>query len=345
MDIKDNLNTRLFRDFSANEWDELLDTFDRTINYTAWFINYIEVLNADSSIKNLTFGLFKDNVVIAIVPLYVEKVDRNWQMSMGQEPIYAPIFSNNTPYEDFSEYYQYIVDEIERVGHQYHCLLARFHYSPLLYTKNSHNYFTEFKYKENILYPDWYIFKAEYSYVVNLLLIESELYRSVRKSNKPNINRTRREAKLIVLDEHNFDQSLFDQYVQLYYKVKGKKRNPSVFELDAVAVKKGFEVLLLCQYKGILIGAVALHTHNGKARYNSSVQDYDVDRSIYPNHFLLWESIMYLKSKNFVLFEIGEQVEESIGLSSKERNLSHFKSGWGGILVPWARAQKEFDYV
>ncbi len=345
MDIKGNLNTRLFKDFSANEWDELLGTFDGTINYTSWFINYIEVLNAGSSIKNVTFGLFKNNVVIAIVPLYVEKVESKWQISMGQEPIYAPIFSNNTPYDAFSEYYKYIVTEIERIASNHQCILARFHYSPLLYTKVNHNYFTEFGYKENILYPDWYIFKAERSYVINLLIEESELYCSVRKSNKPNINRTRREAKLIVLDENNFDQSLFGQYVQLYYKVKGKKRNPSAFELDAVAVQKGFEVLLLCQYKDILIGAVALHTHNGKARYNSSVQDYDVDRSIYPNHFLLWESIVYLKKKKFDLFEIGEQVEESMDLSSKERNLSHFKSGWGGILVPWVKAQKEFDHV
>ena len=45
MDIKGNLNTRLFKDFSANEWDQLLGAFDGTVNYTAWFINYIELLN------------------------------------------------------------------------------------------------------------------------------------------------------------------------------------------------------------------------------------------------------------------------------------------------------------
>jgi len=345
MPKKNNLNIRLFKDFCTDEWDELLGTFDGTINYTAWFINYIEVLNAGSSIKNVTFGLFKDNVVIAIVPLYVEKVDSKWQMSMGQEPIYAPIFNKSVSNKEFNKYYDYLLSEVDRVAKNYNCKLARFQYSPLLNNDFNCNYFENFGYSDDIKYPDWYIFKAKYSYIVNLLVSKDELYRGVRKSNKPHVNRTRRETKLIVLDENNFDQSMFDQYVQLYYKIKGKKRNPSVFELDAVAVQKGFEVLLLCQYMDILIGAVALHTHNGKARYNSSVQDYDFDRSIYPNHFLLWESIVYLKEKGFDLFEIGEQVTESINLSSKERNLSHFKAGWGGTLVPWMKAQKEFDHA
>ena len=341
----DNLSISLFKDFSTKEWGKLLENFDSTVNYTAWFLNYIEVLNVKSSIKNLSFVVLNGSVFIAIVPLYVEKIDSHWQMSMGQEPVFAPIFNKNVPNNAISEYYEYIVAEIDRIASQYQCILARFHYSPLLHTKVNHNYFTEFGYGKDILYPNWYIFKAEFSYVINLLIEENELYRCVRKSSKPNINRTRRETKLIVLDGDNFDQSLFNQYVQLYYKIKGEKRNPRAFELDSVAIQKGFEVLLLCQYKDILIGAVALHIYNGKARYNSSVQDYDVDKSIYPNHFLLWESIVYLKEKGFDLFEIGEQVAESMELSNKERNLSHFKAGWGGTLVPWMKAQKGFEYV
>ena len=91
----DNLIKRRFKDFSSSEWDDLLCFFDGTINYTSWFINYIEVLNSGLEIENLTFSLFKSNKIIAIIPLYVEKIDGQNQISMGQEPIYAPIFNVN----------------------------------------------------------------------------------------------------------------------------------------------------------------------------------------------------------------------------------------------------------
>lgn len=341
----DSLSVSLFKEFSAKEWDALLENFDSTVNYTAWFLNYIEVLNVKSSIKNLTFVILDADVVTAIVPLYVEKIAEHWQMSMGQELIYAPIFRKNTQNEGVLKYYKYIISKIEKIANQYQCALARFYYSPLLYTKNSYNYFIKFGYDKDIFYPNWYIFKAEFSYIIDLLIEKNELYRPVRKSSKTIINRTRRETKLFVLDEDNFDQELFDEYVQLYYKIKGRKRSLAAFSLDAIAIKKGFEVLLLCQYCEKLVGSVALHTYNKKARYNSSVQDYNIDKSIYPNHFLLWESIVYLKEKNFELFEIGERLEDSMELSNKERNLSHFKTGWGGVLVPCIKAQKKFKHV
>ena len=88
-----NMCINSFKDFSIEGWDQLLKKFDATINYTSWFLNYIEVLNVKTSINNLTFTVFRGDIAIAIVPLYVEKINNDWQISMCQEPIYAPIFS------------------------------------------------------------------------------------------------------------------------------------------------------------------------------------------------------------------------------------------------------------
>ena len=95
-----NLYINSFKDFSIEGWNELLKGFDATVNYTSWFINYIEVLNVNTSINNLTFTVFRGNVAIAIVPLYVEKINNDWQISAGQEPVYAPIFSLDVLSED-----------------------------------------------------------------------------------------------------------------------------------------------------------------------------------------------------------------------------------------------------
>ena len=300
-------------------------------------------MNSNNNIKNLSFLLLEDDEIVAIVPLYVEEINGKCQISMGQEPIYAPIVRTDADAFSSLVYCKYILNEIEDISRKFKCTLARFHFSPLLTENMIPNFFTEFGYKEDIQHPDWYIFKSKNSYIINLNNEENDLYSEVRKSNKPHINRTRKETDLVILDENNFDQSIFDQYIQFYYAVKGNKRSQSAFELDKSAIKKGLEVLLLCKFMNKFIGAVALHTHNGKARYNSSIQDYDFDKKIYPNHFLLWEAVVYLKARGFNLFEIGEQVDQSNNLTIKERNLSHFKAGWGGRLVPWIKVQKEFD--
>ena len=342
-----NLYIDSFKDFSIEGWNQLLKKFDATVNYTSWFLNYIEVLNVKTSINNLTFTVFRGDIAIAIVPLYVEKINNDWQFSMGQEPIYAPIFSYDTLSDDIFKYYEYIIIEIEKIAKKYKCALARFHYSPLLHTKNSLNYYTKFGYNKEIIYPDWYIFKSNHSYIIDLNKSNEILTKNIRSRYRTNINRTSHLVKLIILDKFYFEKKLFNKYVDLYYKVKGLKRSIEAFRLDEFAVKNGFESILLCEHKNILVGAVALHTYQKKARYNSSIQIYNIDKGIYPNHFLLKSSIDYLKKNDFELFEIGEQVSPSelYKISKKEENLSHFKSGWGGHLIPWIKAQKEFNYV
>ena len=44
MDAK--LKTKFFNNYSLIEWNDLLLNFDPTINYTSWFLNYVEILNS-----------------------------------------------------------------------------------------------------------------------------------------------------------------------------------------------------------------------------------------------------------------------------------------------------------
>ena len=341
------LSVRNFKDHSFEQWALLLLDFDATVNYTSWFLKYIEVLNAKNDIKNYSFALYLSDIPIAIVPLYVEKIEEYWQISMGQEPIYAPIFCNNCKITDTSRYYEFLLDQINNIAEKYKCVLARFHHSPLLHSKSSIHYFTKFGYVEDILYPDWYIFKSKFSYVINLNNTQEFLFKKIRKGHKSNIIQSQKLLELFVLDKDSFSQELYNQYVNLYYQVKGKKRSSKAFKEDSMAVKAGFQTIMLCEYKNELVGAIALHTFNSKARYNSSVQLHDICKGVYPTHYLLWSAVIYLSDREFDLFEIGEQVVESelYEVTKKEKNLSHFKAGWGGDLIPWIKMQKDFINV
>ncbi len=345
--MKEQLVAKPFQKFTNSEWDKLLDDFNATVNYTSWFIDYLEVLNTQTQIKNFTFTLIDNTKVVAIVPLYIEKISNRWQMSTGQEPIFAPIFSKNISNDRVLDYYQFIIEQIDDTANKHKCILARFQYSPLLHTKFSRNYFVELGYKKHILHPDWYMFKASNSYVIDLKQPKDQLFKKIRKGHRANINRTKKIAKLIILDASTFDQKIFKQYIELFYQVKGNKRTKEAFAQDLNAIKFGHEIVMICEYNELLVGAIAIHIHNKKARYNSSIQLYGLSKDLYPNHFLLSSAISYLKDREFELFEIGEQVQESnlYKVSKKEKNLSHFKSGWGGDLHPCMKAQREFMHV
>jgi len=343
MDAK--LKTKFFNNYSLIEWNDLLLNFDPTINYTSWFLNYVEILNSSSEIQNHTFVLYDENIPIAIVPLYIEKINSIFQISMGQEPIYAPIFNINILISQ--KYCDYLLKKISDIAFQNQCLLARFHASPLL---NYHFYPLEYLnngYVENIFYPDWYIFKSKFSFVLNLLNTKEHIFSRIRKGHRSNIRQTKKIANFIVIDDNTYTEDLFNRYISLYYKVKGDKRNIDAFKLDSISIKSGFQFIMICEHNNEFEGAIAFHTYNNKARYNSSVQLYNKSIRIHPTHFLLWSGIEYLQKKGYELLEIGDQVTQNdqFSVSIKEKNLSHFKAGWGCDLISNKKIQKDFKNV
>jgi hypothetical protein len=341
------METKFFSNYSLVDWSDLLLNFDSTINYTSWFLNYVEILNTSSEIQNHTFVLYAENIPIAIVPLYIEKINNTLQISMGQEPIYAPIFNKNMSISNSKKYFNYLIKKINDIALQNKCLLARFHYSPLLSYHFLPIEYLNSGYVEGIFYPDWYIFKSKFSFVLNLANNKEYIFNKIRKGHRSNIRQTKKIANLIVIDANSFSTEIFNRYVSLYYKVKGNKRNFEAFKLDEIAIKSGLQFIMICEFDNKFVGAVAFHTYSNKARYNSSIQLYNDNVRIHPTHFLLWSGIEYLKDKGCELLEFGEQVVENkqFKVSLKEKNLSHFKSGWGCDLISNIKVQKEFKNV
>ena len=342
-----NLRIKRYTSYSKDDWDSLLLNFDATINYTAWFLNYVEVLNNSSEIRNFTFVLYETNKPIAIVPLYVEKINGKLQISMGQEPVFAPIFNSNISILNVSKYIEYVVNQIDKIASINNCKLARFNFSPLINYNFSPSEYFKFGYDENILDPDWYIFKSKACFVLNLAYSKENIFNNIRKGHKSNIKQTQKIANLVVLDKESYSEELFNRYIGLYYDVKGDKRSIDAFKLDSLAINSGLQFIMICEFNDEFIGAIAFHIYNNKARYNSSVQLYNITQRIHPTHFLLWSGVEYLINKGYKLLEIGEQVIESMQytVSLKDKNLSHFKAGWGCDLISNKKIQKEFKNV
>jgi hypothetical protein len=343
MNIK-NLNIKAYENIENKIWDNCALDFDGNINYTSWMINYHTIYNKSKEIKNFSFVLYNsDEVALAIVPLYIEKINSNYQISVGEGTISSPLFNQLLSQKDIISLYGYILEYIDTLSIEHNCILARFQIPSL--NMQTINYYKLFGYKEQILNPDWYIYKCDYSYIIALEdKAISDIRSNIRNSFKSLINKTKNGTNLIILDKNNTDREIFDKYVDTHYEIKGNTRTKEAFEEDYKAVCNGLETILICEYENVYIGVVVLYTFNKKAVYNSAMQRYDYDK-LYPNHFLMWESIEYLHNNEYEYFLNGEQVVENLDyeVSEKEKNISYFKTAWGGELYPWFQAQKVYD--
>jgi hypothetical protein len=337
------LNIQFYNDILQCNWDSIVLDFDGNINYTSWMINYHMIYNKSKEIKNFSFILYnKNNEPLAIVPLYIENINLKHQISAGEGAISSPLFNSHLEQKEIINIYEYILNYIDELSLEYKCILARFQI-PSLNMENI-NYYKLFGYSEQILSPDWYIYKCDFSYIISLKnKAISDIRSNIRNSFKSLINKTKKSTNLIVLDKDNLDREIFDKYVDTHYEIKGNNRTKEAFEEDYKAVCSGLQVILISEYENTFIGVVVLYTFNKKAIYNSSMQRYDFDK-IYPNHFLMWESIEYLHKNKYEYFLNGEQVVESsfYEVSQKEKNLSYFKKAWGAELYPWIKAQKVY---
>mgnify|MGYP000232167296 CR=1 FL=1 len=340
------LNIKSYCEFSPKQWDEVVNLFDGTIYHTSWFFEYMTIYHKNIHIQNYSFSILNDTEVVALIPLFVEKIDNMWQVSMGEESITSVLYDSNLKQKDILSIFQLFTRHIDEIAKEKLCSLSRFNISPLMTVSRdiNINFYKLFGYKDQILIPSWYVFKCDFAYVIDLSMPLEQLYSNVRRRYKSFINKTLKLANHIILDQDNLNKEVFCKYINFYYSIKGNRRTSEAFDKDYEAIKNGLEVIFICEYNDKYIGAIAIHQYNNMARYNSALT-VTID-NLYPNHSLVWKSIEYLKKNNCKYYEIGEQVCDngSYEISKKEKDLSFFKAGWGGDLYPWMKAQKEYSF-
>ena len=339
-----NLRKEAFK--SIDNWDRIVERFKGSIYYSVWSLRYNEVYNKKSKIKNLSFGIYDEEKIVALVPLYIEEINGKVQMSMGENAIYSPLFEASLDSKEILGIYEFIIDNINNLSIKYRVNLARFQVCPLnlLIGKTYYiNYYELCGFRPFVSKRDWYINKCNYTYILDLSLSIDELYLNIRKSYKSLINKTRREVDLVVLEKGKVGEEEFNKYKEAHYKVKGRNRSEEAFSLDLEGIREGKELVLIANRGEEYIGVVVVYIYNGYGIYNSALTNTE-DKKIYPNHYLLWESIRYLKERNYRYFYLGEQVSRYLEPNEEEMNLSHFKAAWGGDLVPWLKVEYNFNF-
>ena len=191
-------------------------------------------------------------------------------------------------------------------------------------------YLNTYDFYQSILYKKE--FKSSVELYCDLTLDNDEIWKSIRSSYKPLINKYKENVRLIT----NPDRVLWDKCKSLHIKSAGyQTRSDRSWDIQFELLQEE-NALLYCFFENKeLIGFSFFELGSEIITYGSAAYDRDYFNSKSISHSILWQSIIDSKIKyKKKLFYLGAYyLDEDI----KQKNIIEFKLGFANIFLPGLR--------
>lgn len=159
--------------------------------------------------------------------------------------------------------------------------------------------------KENIIFKQnrklsYFTYPSWSSSLINLSEDEHKIFNNFKSSLKNEIYKSKKSLKIDSYNQINNLNWIFQRYFSNKNKKKFKTLDKSLFEY--LEPKK---IISFCAKKEENIcSGIVIYCHGKNATYLMSYNT-DLGRKNFSNQFLLWESIKYLKNKNYNYLDLG----------------------------------------
>ena len=177
---------------------------------------------------------------------------------------------------------------------------------------------------------------------IDLTKSEKYLWNSIRKSYCAEINKGLQELKPKVFTSKDINWNVIDEFRRLHIKESGREtRSIESWERQYESIQRE-ESFCVCGYiDSKMVSQGLFFNNNFHCYYAVSAARRDMfHKSLF--HPLMWKAILHAKQIGLTIFETGRDEtlsDSSIQLSDKEKSISFFKSGYGGIVHPVLRLQ------
>ncbi len=162
----------------------------------------------------------------------------------------------------------------------------------------------------------------------DLSMLESDLWRSVRKSYRPLVNWGRKTMTVAQMNGANPDQTLLAEYQTFHCRVAGRvTRSQKSWDIMGDWICSGGGELLLGYIDGALVSGTMVIDEKRIGYYASGV--YDRDRNQPLGHWPLWLSIVRAKERGLLTYDLGDASDNG---SAKERAIAFFKRGFASSI-------------
>ena len=291
--------------------------------------------------ENHSFLMFENKRVLAIVPLTLHKNKENgkWLAHYSESGIPCPLtdpgLSEKRKERVLRKVFRYVdewaieknVSMIEFTLHVT-CKIASIH--PIS------NPFTKYG----------YIDSSFHTHTLPLKEDELVLFNNIGTNHKRSIKEADGKIIVKIYDNTNITKETFIRFNEFYFKTAGKITRPQlVFDLVYGYIRNGYAILTEALYKDQTVGVVVSLLYKKESYYLMGASDRGF-KACPIAHYMHWEIIRYLLRNRFVSYEIGFQDYGPTIFkvpSVKERNISKFKRGFGGICITHYRGEKYYS--
>lgn len=291
--------------------------------------------------RNCSFLVRLRGACVGIVPLVLEETTKGrfFSSAGGFNTLYAPYISPSLGLRERKKVQDHVFEEIDRLAAVHDvkaaCMTIDPHQS---LTEDSYNWLCRYGYLDCTIT----------THIVDLAQNLEMLKARRRRRYKSLINKGLREFKFTVVDQAQYDRTVFDAYVAMHEKAAGRKtRSQTTFEKQDVALRKGEASLIAATYQGKFVHLTFFHHLNGYAYYSSSADDPDFALPGLPTGpAMMWYAIEHFKAAGFKCLETGWQ---PLGPqlfdppSRKQLDIAFFKEGFGGRNTALFRGVKYYD--
>lgn len=332
------------------EWDRFCsESDDSWFWHTYDWIEYTISYKPELQTKNLSFLVYKQNDIQAIVPLTLEHHrtadgTEHLEFTFGEAAIPAPALANNIYklVHDRSErdiIHEVIFREVDRLAKYHKVVRSVFRLTPLspalIQRQISYNYLMRYGFLDISLHTQ----------VIDLTKSEEELWRGLRRNHKRNIHKGR-IFKIHIYTSRTITREIFNMYRNIHKKAAGRQTRPHrTFELMYEWLTRDMAFLVTVEHTSGIIGFEYYSVYKNCA-YGFSAANDPAWEHMPVRHVLEWEAIVWMKKQGFSLYEIGLQQFDLLPHNLpdvKQLNISHFKKGFGGYTVPMFVGEKYYS--
>lgn len=330
-----------FSKIDKNKWDDFcMQSKTAWFRHTTRWIKFAEDLNNDN--LNLSFGVFKDNELLAIAPLFAEPVYENdGQMQFGLAGMGAPFPAVIDSISDTmkEEVLKMIFKEIDDIASRHKIVYSHFFIDPLSNMDYESNPLLKFGFEDTSLTTN----------IVDLSLEGDDILRNMRKGHRSDVNFALKndDWKVSIFSKENISDSIFEEYKNIYFSAAGKKvGNDKRWENTLNFIKDGYANLIMLKVKDNYISGTVVLTYKDRSYYfiSATLPDFQSERGV--GQLIQWETMNYLKKTGIKYYETGWNFTATISedvYSPKEINISLFKSGFGGEKLPFFRGENFYN--
>ncbi|MDO8788866.1 MAG: GatB/YqeY domain-containing protein [Sulfuritalea sp.] len=325
-------------------WDNFcLTSPDAWFWHTTAWIDFNLAYRPELQQKSLSFLYKEGDRILAVVPLLLGCDQRDGKpyrfFSFCGIPIPAPALAEGLSAARRMKLMESIFELIEGLAQELEVAHSHFRIVPLSPACLKPKYAI---YNDLLRYR--YLDCSSATQMIDLRLNEQELWAGVRRDHQRNIVKAREALRIQIHSGDRLTEAKFDEYRLMHARAAGRVTRPAeTFRMmrDWIRSGDGF-IAEACLADGKSVGFETFHGYKGSGYSMSACNEPGYGR-LPIRHLVQWESILWMKTQGLEFYEVGPQ---HFGFSicdfpdQKKRDISLFKSGFGGVTVPVLQAER-----